>query len=319
VEIRDLPEIFEMEYQSEIWEELGEKCLSCGSCSMVCPTCYCYDVADQVELGSRAGRRVRSWDSCLFANHALVASGENFRGPRASRIKFRFYHKQRGFVAEYGRPSCVGCGRCITACPVNIDVVQVIDRLRWYKMLLADEAAAHHPVLGANPYQPHMARIVRIYKMVDNNYLFTLRFVEDQLAHSFRHQPGQFIMLSVPGVGEMPISASSSPSRPEVLELCVRRAGRVTGALYRMRANDVVGVRGPYGNGYPMQEIMGSDLLLAAGGLGMAPLRSLLWYALDHRDRFNNITLMYGAKRPEDMLFREELLASWTVPTLTAC
>ena len=130
VEIRDLPEIFEMEYQSEIWQELGEKCLSCGSCSMVCPTCYCYDVADDVELGSRAGKRTRSWDSCLFANHALVASGENFRGPRASRIKFRFYHKQRGFVAEYGRPSCVGCGRCISACPVNIDVVQVIDRLR---------------------------------------------------------------------------------------------------------------------------------------------------------------------------------------------
>jgi sulfhydrogenase subunit beta (sulfur reductase) len=130
VEIRDLPEIFEMEYQSEVWQELGEKCLSCGSCSMVCPTCYCFDVADGVELGSRAGQRARSWDSCLFANHAQVASGENFRGPRASRIKFRFYHKQRGFVAEYGRPSCVGCGRCITACPVDIDVVQVLDRLR---------------------------------------------------------------------------------------------------------------------------------------------------------------------------------------------
>jgi sulfhydrogenase subunit beta (sulfur reductase) len=130
VEIRDLPEIFEMEYQSEIWDELGRRCLSCGSCSMVCPTCYCYDVADGVELGSRAGKRTRFWDSCLFFSHALVASGENFRGTRASRIKFRFYHKQRGFVAEYGRPSCVGCGRCISACPVYIDVVQVIDRLR---------------------------------------------------------------------------------------------------------------------------------------------------------------------------------------------
>src|ERR1017187_10600376 len=83
-------------------------------------------------------------------------------------------------------------------------------------MLLADEVAAYHPVIGGNPYQPHMARIVRIYKMVDNNHLFTLRFMEDHLAHSFRHQPGQFIMLSVPGAGEMPISISSSPSRPEV-------------------------------------------------------------------------------------------------------
>jgi sulfhydrogenase subunit beta (sulfur reductase) len=97
---------------------------------MVCPTCYCYDVADDVELGSRAGQRTRTWDSCLFKSHALVGSGENFRGPRSSRIKYRFYHKQRGFVAEYGRPSCVGCGRCIEACPVGIDVVQVIESLR---------------------------------------------------------------------------------------------------------------------------------------------------------------------------------------------
>jgi len=176
-------------------------------------------------------------------------------------------------------------------------------------MLLTDEVATHHPVLTDNPYQPHMARIVRIYKMVPDNYLFTLRFLDERLVHTFRHQPGQFIMLSVPGAGEMPISISSSPSRPEVLELCVRRVGRVTSALYRLHTNDVVGVRGPYGNGYPIREMMHNDILLTAGGLGMAPLRSLLWYTLDHRDEFNNITLMYGAKRPDDMLFREELLA----------
>jgi sulfhydrogenase subunit beta (sulfur reductase) len=130
VEIRDLPEIFEMEYQSHVWEDLGRKCLSCGSCSMVCPTCYCYDVADEVKLGSVDGSRNRMWDSCLFSTHALVAGGENFRHGRSSRIKFRFYHKQRGFVAEYGRPSCVGCGRCIEACPVHIDITRVIDQLR---------------------------------------------------------------------------------------------------------------------------------------------------------------------------------------------
>jgi len=130
LEIRDLPEIFDMEYESTIWDALGERCLSCGSCSMVCPTCYCYDVVDQVALGSREGTRSRCWDSCLFSTHALVAGGENFRDSRADRIKFRFYHKQRGFVAEYGRPSCVGCGRCVVSCPIGIDIVEVLRGLR---------------------------------------------------------------------------------------------------------------------------------------------------------------------------------------------
>jgi sulfhydrogenase subunit beta (sulfur reductase) len=130
VEIRDLPEIFEMEYANEIWEQLGDRCLSCGACTMVCPTCYCYDVRDTARPGTTAGTRLRTWDACLFSSHAAVAGGENFRESRASRIKFRFYHKQRGFVAEYGRPSCVGCGRCMVACPVKIDIVDVLQRLR---------------------------------------------------------------------------------------------------------------------------------------------------------------------------------------------
>lgn len=176
-------------------------------------------------------------------------------------------------------------------------------------MLRATESAPLHAVLSSNPYQPYMARVVRIHKMVENNYLFTLRFLEDDRIRMFRHQPGQFVMLSVPGAGEAPISISSSPTRPEILELCVRKAGRVTSALYRLKTNDLVGIRGPYGNGFPVREIAGSDLLLAAGGLGMAPLRSLLWYALDNREKFRNVTLMYGSKTPGDMLFRDELVS----------
>jgi sulfhydrogenase subunit beta (sulfur reductase) len=128
--LEDLPEILEMEYHSEVWDEMGERCLSCGSCSMVCPTCYCFDVNDEVEFGSRKGRRIRSWDSCLLRTHALVAGGENFRGERSSRVKFRYYHKQRGFVAEYGRPSCVGCGRCVDVCPAEINIISVIQSIR---------------------------------------------------------------------------------------------------------------------------------------------------------------------------------------------
>jgi sulfhydrogenase subunit beta (sulfur reductase) len=130
VEMSGFAGILEMEYESRVWDELGERCVSCGACSHVCPTCYCFDVQDEVALGSRAGQRVRVWDSCLFKTHAAVAGGENFRESRASRVKFRYYHKQRGFVAEYGRPSCVGCGRCIVACPAGIDIVTVIRMLR---------------------------------------------------------------------------------------------------------------------------------------------------------------------------------------------
>jgi sulfhydrogenase subunit gamma (sulfur reductase) len=163
------------------------------------------------------------------------------------------------------------------------------------------------PLWRENPYLPHLARIVRSYEMVPGHRVFTLRFVDEARARGFRHRPGQFVMLSVPGSGEAPISISSSPTRPEVLELCVRRAGRVTGALFRLGANALVGVRGPYGNGFPVASLEGSDVVLVAGGLGMAPLRSLLWEVLDRRHRFGVVTLMYGARSPEEMLFREEV------------
>jgi sulfhydrogenase subunit gamma (sulfur reductase) len=160
-----------------------------------------------------------------------------------------------------------------------------------------------------NPYLPHLARISRIHRMVPDNHLFQLRFVDDGLVDRWTHRPGQFVELSVIGTGEAPISISSSPTRRGILELCVRRAGRTTSALFRLPTNALVGIRGPYGNGFPVEEMEGQDLLIVAGGLGMAPLRSLLWYALDHRERFGTVTLMYGARTPADMLFRDELVS----------
>lgn len=165
------------------------------------------------------------------------------------------------------------------------------------------------PPLPDNPYLPQRARITSIRRMTPDTHLFQMRFLDEAFVHQWHHTPGQFVELSVIGTGEAPISISSSPTRRGVLELCVRRVGRVTSALFRLPAGALVGVRGPYGNGFPVADMEGQDLLIVAGGLGMAPLRSLLWYALDHRDRFGEVTLMYGARTPADMLFRDELEA----------
>jgi len=130
IQLQDLPEIIDLEYENEVWQEVGRKCLSCGTCSMVCPTCYCYAVFDGLKLDASSGQRKRRWDSCLFKDYALVAGGHNFRAERASRVKNRYFHKQRGFVSQYGRPSCVGCGRCKAHCPAGIDIVDVVTALR---------------------------------------------------------------------------------------------------------------------------------------------------------------------------------------------
>ena len=125
----DLPYILELKRDDPVWAELGKKCLCCGSCSMVCPTCSCFNVADEIPDEGRA-ERVRTWDACLYQDYALVAGGHNFRADRAGRVRNRYYHKQEAFVREFGMPSCVGCGRCIENCPTGINVVEVFQVVR---------------------------------------------------------------------------------------------------------------------------------------------------------------------------------------------
>jgi sulfhydrogenase subunit beta (sulfur reductase) len=130
IDLTGMPEIMELSYDSEIWAEEGEKCLSCGACTIVCPTCPCYNITDTIELNKTEGDRVRKWDSCLFKNYSMVAGGHNFRESRAERLKLRFTHKLQAFVGQYGKPACIGCGRCIETCPVDIDIATIAKRLR---------------------------------------------------------------------------------------------------------------------------------------------------------------------------------------------
>jgi ferredoxin len=124
----DLEERFEASRYRPLWKEIARRCLSCGACSAVCPTCYCYDVVDDARPAGGV-KRHREWDNCFFASHALVAGGHNFRPKRADRLRFRFEHKLLGFGALRGVSSCVGCGRCARACPVAIDIAEVLAAL----------------------------------------------------------------------------------------------------------------------------------------------------------------------------------------------
>ncbi len=115
--------------------------------------------------------------------------------------------------------------------------------------------------------------------------------------------------VSLPGVGEAPISIASSPSRPNgTFELCIRRMGLLTHALHRLEPGDILGIRGPFGQGLPVETFFGKDLLLAPGGLGLAPLRSLIQYVCDYRSQFGRVLVLYGARNPAELLFIDELL-----------
>ena len=116
----ELPELLDKSWDSPVFKEKGEKCLSCGSCVMVCPTCFCFDVQDDVALNLKQGERYRQWDGCMLVDFAAVAGGGNFRKDRESRFRHRMYRKGKYLWEKLGKLGCVGCGRCASACLAEI-------------------------------------------------------------------------------------------------------------------------------------------------------------------------------------------------------
>ncbi|MDX9857565.1 MAG: FAD/NAD(P)-binding protein [candidate division Zixibacteria bacterium] len=123
----------------------------------------------------------------------------------------------------------------------------------------------------------------------------------------FRFAPGQFNMLYVYGVGEVPISISGDPTKPRALVHTTREVGTVTRAMRQLRAGETIGVRGPYGSSWPVDEAKGRDVVLVTGGIGLAPLRPVIYYLLANREKYEKVVLLYGARTPEDILFRKDL------------
>lgn len=130
VRVENLPNLLDIEFESDVWEKWGDKCLSCGSCAMVCPTCYCYGVTEQISMDFNKSDKIKQLYSCNLIDFAKVAGGHNFRPEPATRLKYRYYHQYRGFVESFGGPMCVGCYRCGNVCLAGINPVEVISDLQ---------------------------------------------------------------------------------------------------------------------------------------------------------------------------------------------
>lgn len=178
-------------------------------------------------------------------------------------------------------------------------------------LALETPAAAARPVM-----QPVPGRVLSVVKETHDTFTLDIRPPDGDLVGSF--QPGQFSMLYVPGVGELPISISGDPERREFLTYTIRSVGQVTYQLVTRSPGDAIGLRGPFGTSWPMKEARGKSVLIVAGGIGLAPLRPAIYHILRHRGDYNRLVVLYGGRSPRDLLYRKEFAAWGMLPDTQA-
>ncbi len=164
--------------------------------------------------------------------------------------------------------------------------------------------------MNENPYRPHKAVIEEIRQETTGSRAiktFKVSFVDKEVKNNFTFKSGQAAMLSLFGKGESMISITSPPTRDEYLEFSVMRQGKVTAALHELEEGDIIGIRGPYGNHFPLEEWKQKNLIFIGGGIGQAPLRSVYLNVLDNREDYGDLTIIYGARTSDDLSYKEEL------------
>lgn len=168
--------------------------------------------------------------------------------------------------------------------------------------IFAPNGASPLQNLGSFEYS-YQAEITAAYPLTRTEKLYQLQIIDPEERQRFSFKPGQFVMLEVPGIGEAPFSISSSPLRHGDLELCIRDAGNLTHFLSRLERGARIGISGPFGTHFPVEKMVGQDVFLIGGGLGIVPLRSPLLAVLENRSRYGRIDVVYGAKSPAELLF----------------
>jgi NAD(P)H-flavin reductase len=311
IEKKDWSSLLVANYDHAIWEERADVCMECSSCTMVCPTCFCYDVKEDVSLNLTQGNRIRTWDGCMLKDFTKVGSGEVFRDEIKERYRHRFFRKGNYLPERYGFVACVGCGRCGIACLPDIaDPCNLINELAHFE---SESDTGKYFIKEDNEVMEkgiiHLPRSATIKKITKCNELDSLFEIELDDKKPLGHKPGQFVEVSVFGYGEAPFGISTPPGNTPVFEIMVRQVGNVTKKLCSLQPGDKVGIRGPLGNGFDMKTLEGKTLLFTSGGTGMVPMRSLINHVLNpkERNKFKEIIILYGAKRPKEITFMDDV------------
>lgn len=308
VDLDGLPDALFGRLDHPRWKDVADRCLSCGNCTSVCPTCFCSTTERPSSLDGTEASQVRLWDSCFTDEHGYIHGG-SFRPEVEDRYPQWLTHKVGAWVSQFGTSGCVGCGRCIAWCPVGIDLTAEIAALRDGE----GEATLPAPPTPEERVEatlvPEPAKVVAVKR--DSHDVVTLT-IEAPFEHAGH---GQFDQLSLPGVGEVPISISGFEDG--ALEHTIRAVGRTTEALCALQPGAELGVRGPFGRAWPLEQLVGRPVVVIAGGIGLAPLRSALREMIRRPDDFPEVHLCYGARTPEDVLFAEESVGWIAAPNLT--
>jgi len=301
--IAGIDERLKLQLDNPRWGVVAERCVECGNCTMSCPTCFCTSVMERSDMEGRLATTERQWDSCFDVNFAKVAGGD-FRARPRDRYRQWLTHKFSTWMDQFGSMGCVGCGRCITWCPAHIDVREELIAIAPPIPPVVRPVAVD-PV-AASPGEYSLARLASIKPETEDTTTLSLTDVDPAF---LKGRPGQFVMIALPAFPAVPISISRF--RANGIDLTIRAVGPTSTALTNLHPGAKVGVRGPLGTFWPIEDAYGRHAVVVAGGVGLSPLHGLVDALVANHDRFESISLFYGTRTPEDQLFRDDL-SDWT-------
>ncbi|MBK5242275.1 4Fe-4S dicluster domain-containing protein [Clostridium sp.] len=322
IKVNNIAKVLQDNFNDPLWNQLSKDCVLCTGCTNICPTCTCFNVVEE-NISCDSGCRVRCYDSCQSDSFTRNAGEHNPRND-VSRVRYRLFDKFKYIEEKFNMKGCSGCGRCTAVCPASINVVNVINELSERSIVKEDNNLvetnisidhADKDIVYSHPkescestYVPQIAIITDIIQETKTIKRFFLQYEDKSLHENFKLS-GQFFEITVFGVGEIAISIPFSPSQKHIFDFCIKKAGKVTNVMHQMKIGDKVGLRGPFGKGFPYAELKGRNVLIIGSGVGIAPVRTFITHALENTQDFGKIVIIGSSMTYEDMIYKDDLIA----------